>query len=129
VDPLVGEGIRYAIASARLAAEAITSGDLAGYEAAVWREIGHSLATAGLTAKLFYRWPKPCFELGLRNPATVREFADLLTERSSYQGIGRRLVAATARWLVRERRWTDGGSLLRFDEPRITFGVGKDRQP
>ena len=112
MDPLVGEGIRYAIASARLAAEAIASGDLAGYEAAVWREIGHSLATAGLTARLFYRWPEQCFELGVRNRATVQEFVDLLTGRSSYQGIGRRVAAATARWLVRGRWWTDSGSHL-----------------
>jgi flavin-dependent dehydrogenase len=100
VDPLIGEGIRYAMASARLAAEAIASDDLSGYEAAIWREIGHSLATAGLVAGTFYRFPRAGYRLGLRNPATVRQFVDLLTERLSYQGIGRRLVAATARWLL-----------------------------
>lgn len=104
VDPLIGEGIRYAIGSARLAADAILNHGLGAYEASVWREIGHSLATAGLTASIFYHWPKHCYELGLRNPEVFRQFVDLLTERSSYQGIGRRLFAATARWLLAGRR-------------------------
>jgi len=107
VDPLVGEGIRYAIASARIAAQAIARDDLSGYEASIWKEIGHSLATAGLTARLFYRWPGRCFQLGVRNPATVRHFVDLLTEETSYCGIGRRLIAATARWLVGRRAHAD----------------------
>jgi geranylgeranyl reductase family protein len=100
VDSLLGEGSRYAIHGAQLVAEAIVRGNLAGYEAAAWRDIGHSLATAGLVADLFYRWPRQCFDLSLRNPATTRHFGDLLTERSSYQGIGRRLSTSTARWLL-----------------------------
>jgi flavin-dependent dehydrogenase len=100
VDPLLGEGIRYAIASARLAARAIAKDDLSGYERAIWKEIGHNLATAALTANLFYRWSRRCYQLGVRNPVIVRQFVDLLTERVSYQGIGRRLVAATAQMLL-----------------------------
>jgi geranylgeranyl reductase family protein len=100
VDPLIGEGIRYAIASARLASESILCDDLSGYRAAIWREIGHSLATAGLTASTYYRLPRLGYQIGLRNPATVRHLVDVLTERFSYQGIGRRLLAATARWLL-----------------------------
>jgi geranylgeranyl reductase family protein len=102
-DPLFGEGIRYAITSARLAAEAIASDDLSGYETAIWQEIGHSLATAALTARVFYRWPRGCFQLGLRNPATIQRFLDLLAERTSYQGLGRRVIASTASWFLRGR--------------------------
>ncbi len=100
VDPLIGEGIRYALASGRLAAEAILRDDLAGYEQAVWQEIGHSLATAALVARLYYRFPRLCYRFGLRNPAIVRQFVGILTEKSSYQGIGRRLMAATLRWII-----------------------------
>ena len=107
VDPLLGEGIRYAIVSARLAAQAIVKGDLTGYETAIWREIGHSLATADLTARLFYRWQKRCFQLGVRNPKIVRHFADLLAGRISYQGIGRRLVAATIQRLLGGPGWAE----------------------
>jgi geranylgeranyl reductase family protein len=110
-DPLIGEGIRYAIASARLAAEAIVGDDLSGYESAIWREIGHSLATAGLTANVYYRWPKLCVNLGLRNPAMIRQFVDILTERKSYEGIGRRLIALTAHWHLEGRMTADGSPL------------------
>ncbi len=99
VDPLFGEGIRYALASGRLAAEAVLRDDLSGYERAVWREIGHSLATAALVSGTYYRFPRLCYRLGLRNPAIVRQFADLLMEKNSYQGIGRRLIATTIRWI------------------------------
>lgn len=101
VDPLLGEGIRYAMASARIAAEAIAHGDLSGYERAIWRRVGHSLATGGMAADLFYRWPRRCFQLGVRNPATVRRFMDVLMGGASYQGIGRRVAWATAGWLLR----------------------------
>lgn len=100
VDPLIGEGIRYAIQSAGLAAEAIAQDDVSRYDTVIWDEIGHSLAIAGLTARLFYRWPRQCFELGLRNPKTLAHFLDLMTGRASYRGIGRRIVAATAVWLA-----------------------------
>jgi geranylgeranyl reductase family protein len=103
-DPLFGEGIRYAITSARLAAEAIARDDVSGYETVVWREIGHSLATAALTAQVFYRWPRKCFQLGVRNPATVRRFLDVLAEKTGYQGLGRHVIASTAWWFLRGRK-------------------------
>jgi flavin-dependent dehydrogenase len=104
VDPLLGEGIRYAITSARLAAEAIVGGDLTGYETLIWSEIGHDLATAGLAAGLFYHWPATCYRVGLSNVATIRHLVDLLAEKCSYQGIGRRLLAAAIRWNLSYRK-------------------------
>jgi geranylgeranyl reductase family protein len=104
VDPFFGEGIRHAIASARLAAEAIARDDLAGYEAAIWQELGHNLSLASMTANLYYRLPWLCYELGVRNPAVIQQFVDLLSERCSYEGIGARLVAATVRWPFNHRK-------------------------
>jgi geranylgeranyl reductase family protein len=103
VDPLIGEGIRYAITSARLAAQAIARDDLTGYETVIWQTIGHSLATAGLMANLFYHLPWLCFQLGVHNPATIRHFVDLMAGRFSYEGIGRRLIAITLRWMLGRR--------------------------
>jgi flavin-dependent dehydrogenase len=101
VDPFIGEGIRYAIKSAELAAAIIVAaGDLSSYERAIWQEMGHSLATAGLTAGLYYRLPRLCYQLGIRNPAAIRQFEGVMAERSRYQGIGRRVIAATGRWLL-----------------------------
>lgn len=108
VDPLLGEGIRYAIISARLAAEGIAAGDLSGYEAAIWREIGHSLATAGMVANTYYRLPRLSYQIGVRNPATARHFVDVLTENTSYQGIGRRLLGAAIGWLLSGDRSSQG---------------------
>jgi flavin-dependent dehydrogenase len=104
VDPLLGEGIRYAVSSARLAARAILNDDLSGYEAAIWEGIGHSLATAALIANLYFRWPKMWYNLAISDPSTIRLFLDVLTERASYQGMGRRLMATTARrvWMQRK---------------------------
>jgi geranylgeranyl reductase family protein len=116
MDPLIGEGIRYAIASARLAADAIAREDLSGYEAAIWRQMGHSLATAGLAANTYYRMPRLSYNVGLSNPALVRCLVDVLTERYSYVGIGRRLLATTALWLLRGQR-TGAGA-----EPRAMRG-------
>jgi flavin-dependent dehydrogenase len=101
VDPFIGEGIRHAMTSARLAVDAIVRGDLSGYERAVWQEIGHDLATSGLLADVYYQLPGFCFEIGVRNPAVIQQFVDVLTERSRHQGIGRRLLAATARWVLK----------------------------
>ena len=50
-----------------------------------------------MTARLYYRWPKPSYQLGLSDPATGRQFADLLAEKVSYQGIGRRMIGSAAR--------------------------------
>ena len=100
VDPLMGEGIRYAIGNAHLAAKAILRDDLSGYEAEIWQEIGHSLATAGQVADLYYRLPRLCYQIGVRNPATVSHLQAMLAGRCSYRGVGRRLLGATVPWLL-----------------------------
>jgi geranylgeranyl reductase family protein len=97
VDPLIGEGIRYAISSARLAAGAIAKGDLSGYETTVWRQIGRDLGTAGLAARIYYSLPWLGYQLGLRNRETMQYLVDVMAGRASYQGIGRKLIAATIR--------------------------------
>ncbi len=101
VDPFLGEGIRHAFTSGRLAAAAIVAGDLSGYERAVWREIGQDLATANMVAGWFYRLPGLCFGVCVRNPAIIDQFVGILSQRLNYQGVGRRLLTATARWAAR----------------------------
>ncbi|MEJ2207454.1 MAG: geranylgeranyl reductase family protein [Anaerolineae bacterium] len=101
VDPLLGEGIRYALESGRLAAAAIAADDVSGYEAAVWQRMGQSLATASLVAQWYYHLPWLCFILGLQNPAVIGLFVSILSDRMSYEGIGRRIVASTLLWVLR----------------------------
>lgn len=84
VDPFSGEGIRHAIKSGRLAAEAIISGRPERYQAMVHRQIGLSHNFAFLLALLFYRFPRVCFALGVRNPFATQAFVDLLSDQAIY---------------------------------------------
>jgi geranylgeranyl reductase family protein len=104
VDPFVGEGIRYAISSARLASQAIVNNDLTSYEKSIWQEIGHSLATAAFVADLYYRFPQLCFHIGVRNPAVIDYMVDVLTGGVDYRGSGRRLIGTTVHWLLQGRK-------------------------
>jgi len=84
VDPLNGEGIRFAIKSGRLAAEAILAGHPEAYPGLVWQAIGRGHTLARGLAWLFYHFPRACFELGVRNPFTTQAFVGLLSDRISY---------------------------------------------
>jgi geranylgeranyl reductase family protein len=123
VDPLIGEGIRHAIASARLAARAIVQDDLAGYEAAVWEEIGHNLATAKMISDLFYWLPKLSYLLGVLNPKTVQYIVDIIAGKHSYVGIGRQILRATATWPMAKRR--QSGTLV---QKRVASQVSTERR-
>jgi geranylgeranyl reductase family protein len=106
VDPFLGEGIRYAMISGRLGAEAIAGDDLSGYDQAVWRTVGHNLATAGEVARIFHLVPLLGYILGVRSPAVVRQFVELLSGRRSYIGTGRLVIWSTLTlgWLFRRQR-------------------------
>ncbi|MGD2179336.1 MAG: hypothetical protein PVG71_16120 [Anaerolineae bacterium] len=85
MDPLLGEGIRHAIDSSKMAAEAVLMGDPRSYAQRVHREIGRDL----LWARLFYNHPWGSFELAVRNPLFVKECVRLFAGQVSY----RRMVA------------------------------------
>jgi geranylgeranyl reductase family protein len=84
MDPLLGEGVRHAIRSASIAAEAILSEDLAAYSRRVHKEIGIYLGLGRLWATIFYRFPHACFEAGVRNPQLTRDFAHMFAGELSY---------------------------------------------
>ncbi|MBN1660692.1 MAG: geranylgeranyl reductase family protein [Anaerolineae bacterium] len=100
VDPLIGEGIRYALASGHIAACAIGDDDLSGYEKALWAGVGHNLATAALTAGTFYQAPILCYLLGICNPVAARAMIDVVSGHSRYVGLARRLILSTLLWPV-----------------------------
>ena len=89
VDPFLGEGIRYAVRSARLAAEAIAEDEVKVYTSRVQQKIGTGLRRARWLARLFYGLPRLCFLLGVRNPRVVQAFADMLDERVNYFDISK----------------------------------------
>lgn len=87
VDPFSGEGIRFAIKSGRMAADAILSGNLARYPRRVYREIGVNHMVASSLALICYHTPRACFARGVRNPFATQAFVDLPSERASYSEV------------------------------------------
>ena len=98
VDPLSGEGIRHALTSARLAAQAILAGDLAGYSRRVYQEIGRDLGAALWLARLFYGCTTLSFRLGARDRLTVIALLRVLAGEMSYRGL---LARVPGYWLRR----------------------------
>jgi geranylgeranyl reductase family protein len=94
VDPFLGEGIRYAVRSARLAAKVIAKDEVRAYTPGVQQEIGAGLRRARWLARLFYGLPRLGFFLGTRNPRMVQTFVDMLDEQASYSDIGRHIPLA-----------------------------------
>ncbi len=84
VDPFSGEGIRFAIKSGKMAAEAIISESIQQYPSQIHREIGFSHTFGIGLALLFYYLPWACFILGVRNPFATQAFVDMLSDRSTY---------------------------------------------
>ena len=83
-DPFSGEGIRLAIKSGQLAAQAILSGAPARYPALVWRDIGRSQLLGLWLSQLFFRFPLLFFRLGASNPLLTPALMDILADRGSY---------------------------------------------
>ncbi len=84
VDPFSGEGIRYAVKSGKLAAEAILSGHTERYAGWVQRQIGVGHTFASALAWLFYHFPGACFMLGVYNPFASYAFVSLAANRATY---------------------------------------------
>ncbi len=82
-DPLSGEGIRLAIKSGRLAAEAILNGHPESYSQAVFRRIGLDHLSGLLAAHFFYHAEGLCLFLGAPNPFVTRAIEDLLSDRAN----------------------------------------------
>jgi geranylgeranyl reductase family protein len=112
VDPFSGEGIRFAIKSGRLAAEAILSGHPEQYSRQVHRHIsaGHRLARP--LARLFYRFPQACFHLGVRNPFVTYAFVDLLSDQIGYACVIIQMFATLPLFIATEITARAAGRLI-----------------
>lgn len=102
VDPFSGEGIRYAVKSGRLAAEAILSGNTQDYSDKIYREIGINHTLAYGLALLFYYLPWLCYPLGVCNPFATQAFIDLLSDRAGYLDVILRLFGTLPIYLITE---------------------------
>jgi geranylgeranyl reductase family protein len=85
MDPLMGEGVRHAVESGRMAAEAVLAKDPPAYTRRVQRQIGADFLWGLRWARAFYEHPWGCFELGVRNPRFVKAFVRLLAGQTTYR--------------------------------------------
>lgn len=70
-DPVLGEGIAQAMVSGRLAAQAVSAGDLSLYQRAVEDTLLRDHRHARLLARLIYRLPQVFHALAQRRPGGV----------------------------------------------------------
>jgi len=85
VDPLLGEGIRFAMQSAEIAAQAIVQDDLAGYTRRVQREIGNDQLWAKKAARILHGFPYFSWRWGICNSRMGQAMLDVLRERLHYR--------------------------------------------
>jgi flavin-dependent dehydrogenase len=100
VDPLNGEGIRYAVQSGRLAAEAILADQIGQYEKRIHQQIGRSHRVNWLVAQIAYRHQGTFFELFMHNPFARRAFSDSFSEKSGQRALMLRLLGSLPPYLV-----------------------------
>jgi geranylgeranyl reductase family protein len=102
VDPFTGEGIRFAVKSGRIAAEAILAGKHHQYTSRVFRQIGSNHLFGAALGILFYHFPHLCYAFGVQNPFATRAFIDLISDRSGYPEVILRLFGTLPVFLVTE---------------------------
>ena len=93
VDPLSGEGIYAAIASAIAVAPAVDdylaghTQSLAGYQRTVERELAPDIIASRALMELFHAWPLPWIRLMQRSDRFFRRFARILEGEDTLTGI------------------------------------------
>lgn len=103
VDPLLGEGIYYAVRSGQLAAEAVAAAlhqspfRLQGYEESINQEFGAEFAVAAQLNRLIYglprsvhRWAGRLFPHAYQR--VLRRYCEVLQGRETYQGLWNRIT-------------------------------------
>ncbi len=99
VDPFTGEGIRFAMKSGWLAAEAILNGAASSYPARVRQVIGRSHAVGLRFSTLFYRYQGLSHEIFMKNRYMAQTLADMLSDKFGYTGVVLRLLASLPLYL------------------------------
>jgi len=89
VDPYLGEGIRYAVATGAGAARAVLEGT--DYGAWFEREVGAELRAAGWMGRLFHALSPGMLERLLANRRVRDGFVEVLSGRRTYRGALRAL--------------------------------------
>ena len=100
VDPLSGDGMYEAFVSARLAAEAIVTGELAGYDAALSRALDHHASASWAAKRALDRHPRAVFAAA-RAPGVFGVVAGLLCGEVGHPSEARGLARGPLRLIAR----------------------------
>jgi geranylgeranyl reductase family protein len=99
VDPFSAEGIRPALRSGILAAEALDqalAGEakaLANYSAAIRTELGSEFAWARRLAQVFYRVPALSYRIAMKHPRGPQRMAQIIAGEKNYSEVARSALA------------------------------------
>jgi flavin-dependent dehydrogenase len=99
VDPILKEGIRYAMWSAELAAEAITNGNPANFDM-LWRRAYYPNLVAGCRLLKYFYHPRILeFNIVMASRSNTCEslIASLVADEQNYRGLKKRFVARLPR--------------------------------
>jgi geranylgeranyl reductase family protein len=105
-DPWMGEGISYAVVSARLAAEQMYSAlrnnniDLSGYTAMINASITPQLLSARLFAKVVYALPEMCSDLISKSPFMQQMVFDVIRGDRSFTEMTTALMLGMPRIVI-----------------------------
>lgn len=83
VDPLSGEGIRWAIKSGKIAAELMIKNDLGSYQKTIQKQIGRNHLFSLGVARFFYVFEPLCLLFGAPNPFVTRTIEDLMADKAA----------------------------------------------
>ena len=101
-DPITGEGIYYALRSARVLAETLRDrASLSRYPEAALEDFGRDLLKAAAIRERFYApgFARRMIDYSARSPAVREVLADLVLGHQGYLGLKRRLLRAAPRFL------------------------------
>ena len=87
VGPLTGEGIRYAIQSAGIAAKAIIAGEVGNYSRLIYRQISSDFRFSYLMRSLFFLWPKYCYRHGIKRESASNDLARILCGEGTFRDL------------------------------------------
>ncbi|MDR4493179.1 MAG: NAD(P)/FAD-dependent oxidoreductase [Nitrospirales bacterium] len=114
VDPLLGEGIYYAVRSGQLAAVAVFSAlrqnpsHLQHYEESINKEFGQEFYVAAQLSRIIYGLPRSVHRWAGRTfphayQRVLRRYCEVLQGRETYQGLWRRMTDRLAHPFARRR--------------------------
>ena len=97
-DPFLAEGIRPSLLSGFYAAECIDKcfsqkkNDLSDYSKIMRNKWGDSMVWGKRIAKVFYRFPKTGYKLGVKRKTAPQRIAQILSGEMSYSDIAKRVI-------------------------------------